>query len=261
MMPYLFRFRPIFKRTLWGGRRLGEHLGKSIGPEVDYAESWEVVDQGVDQSVIEGGPLDGMTLAELLAEYPEVRTSVIGITRAYATRHGEGPFPTACARMSSAMVDPGNPGNDWQGNMRFGPLDMVLTEYAARVCRIDGIFVSGLDQLPAAPRIVTEYQQFSRLVEPSCLEQQQQLTTQLVTAVPIERRLAIDELLGILAEVAPIVGTAHGATAGDRELVSPPGCRQDVNRPPRDPDDARSTDLYAPERSPGPLLSCSAIAN
>lgn len=70
MKPYLIRFRPVFKRTLWGGRLLGERLGKPIGPESDYAESWEVVDHGADQSVIDGGPLDGRTLADLLAEYP-----------------------------------------------------------------------------------------------------------------------------------------------------------------------------------------------
>jgi adenylosuccinate synthase len=157
---------------------------------------------------------------EMLADYPEVQTSVIGITRAYATRHGEGPFPTACAKMSAEMTDPGNPGNDWQGKMRFGPLDMVLTEYAARVCQIDGIFVGGLDQLPPAPRIVTEYQQFRRLEEPTSLDQQQRITTRLESAVPIDRPVATDELLGILSEVAPIVGTGHGATAGDRELRS-----------------------------------------
>jgi mannose-6-phosphate isomerase len=49
---------------------LGELLGKAIGPEPDYAESWEVVDHGVDQSVVDDGPLRGRTLAELMVEYP-----------------------------------------------------------------------------------------------------------------------------------------------------------------------------------------------
>jgi mannose-6-phosphate isomerase len=65
--PYPIKFKPVFKRTIWGGRRLGQQLGKPIGPESDYAESWEVVDHGVDQSTVANGPLEGQTLAELIA--------------------------------------------------------------------------------------------------------------------------------------------------------------------------------------------------
>jgi len=65
---YPLRFRPIFRRYLWGGRRLGDVLGKPIGPESDYAESWEIVDHGDDQSVVLAGPLAGATLHELVHE-------------------------------------------------------------------------------------------------------------------------------------------------------------------------------------------------
>lgn len=65
---YPLRFRPILKQYIWGGRRLGELLGKDIGPGDDYAESWEVCDHGADQSLVAGGPLAGTTLAQLVAE-------------------------------------------------------------------------------------------------------------------------------------------------------------------------------------------------
>lgn len=61
----LLRFRPVLKQYLWGGRRLGELLGKPLGPGDDYAESWEVVDHADGQSVVESGPLAGKTLGEL----------------------------------------------------------------------------------------------------------------------------------------------------------------------------------------------------
>lgn len=64
---YPLRFKPLFRRYLWGGRRLGEVLGKAIGPEADYAESWEIVDHGGDQSVVVAGPLEGTTLHDLVA--------------------------------------------------------------------------------------------------------------------------------------------------------------------------------------------------
>jgi mannose-6-phosphate isomerase len=69
-MPTLYplRFQPILRRYLWGGRRL-ESLGKTLGEGNDYAESWEVVDRGHDQSRVAFGPLEGKTLAELLHEH------------------------------------------------------------------------------------------------------------------------------------------------------------------------------------------------
>lgn len=65
---YPLRFKPLFRRYLWGGRRLGEVLGKEIGPEGDYAESWEIVDHGADQSVVLAGGLEGITLHQLVTE-------------------------------------------------------------------------------------------------------------------------------------------------------------------------------------------------
>jgi len=64
---YPLRFRPIFRRYVWGGRKLGTLLGKPIG-EGECAESWEICDRGPDQSVVAEGPLAGTTLAQLVAE-------------------------------------------------------------------------------------------------------------------------------------------------------------------------------------------------
>jgi mannose-6-phosphate isomerase len=63
---YPLTFRPVFKRYLWGGRWLGSVLGKPIGPESDYAESWEVADHEQGQSIVADGPLAGTTLHELV---------------------------------------------------------------------------------------------------------------------------------------------------------------------------------------------------
>ena len=65
---YPFRFRPVLRRYMWGGRRLGSLLGKPLGPGNDYAESWEVVDRHEDQSMVQFGPLAGATLGELVRE-------------------------------------------------------------------------------------------------------------------------------------------------------------------------------------------------
>ena len=65
---YPLRFRPILRQYIWGGRRLGSELGKPIGSEGDYAESWEICDHGQDQTVVEGGPLDGSSLGEMVKQ-------------------------------------------------------------------------------------------------------------------------------------------------------------------------------------------------
>lgn len=66
-MPPLF-FEPLLKRIRWGGTRLGSVLGKSIGDGEDWAESWEVVDHGDDQSVVVGGEFDGWSLERLVRD-------------------------------------------------------------------------------------------------------------------------------------------------------------------------------------------------
>jgi mannose-6-phosphate isomerase len=68
---YPLQFRPHFKQYLWGGRGLGEVLGKPIGDGPSYAESWEVVDHGEDQSVVLNGPLADLALHQLVVEYGE----------------------------------------------------------------------------------------------------------------------------------------------------------------------------------------------
>jgi mannose-6-phosphate isomerase len=67
---YPLRFEPAFRRYIWGGRRLADVLSKPIGPS-PAAESWEVVDHGDDQSVVQFGPLAGRTLHDLVVEFDE----------------------------------------------------------------------------------------------------------------------------------------------------------------------------------------------
>lgn len=71
LLDYPLRFRPLFRRYLWGGRRLATMLHKPLGEGDDYAESWEIVDHGEDQSIVAAGPMAGKSLHELVAEQGE----------------------------------------------------------------------------------------------------------------------------------------------------------------------------------------------
>jgi adenylosuccinate synthase len=151
---------------------------------------------------------------ELCAERGIDDVTVLGVTRAYATRHGAGPFPT-WSRDWTAMTDPGNPTNAWQGSIRCGPLDRVLLDYAARICRIDALAVTCLDQLPARPRLCTRYTDTQRLEIPGSLREQSALTARLEAAAPIYRETTPDELLTALGEIAPVALTTAGPTSGN----------------------------------------------
>ncbi len=67
MLPPLV-LAPIYRRYLWGGRRFATALGRDLPPGDDYAESWELVDRGADQSTVAAGPLAGRTLGALVRE-------------------------------------------------------------------------------------------------------------------------------------------------------------------------------------------------
>lgn len=66
---YPLRFRPLLKRAIWGGRRLSSHLNKLLGDGEDFAESWEIVDHGSDQSVVEYGPLKDVPLRQIMEQH------------------------------------------------------------------------------------------------------------------------------------------------------------------------------------------------
>lgn len=116
---YPLQFHPLFKRYLWGGRRLGTLLGKPIGPESDYAESWEVADHPQGQSVVARGPLTGTTLHQLMLQNPE---ALLGTDRSFPR------FPLLfkyldCHRDLSVQVHP-----DDAAAARLDPPDLGKTE-------------------------------------------------------------------------------------------------------------------------------------
>ena len=80
-------------------------------------------------------------------------TKRVGVIRAYATRHGVGPFPTEYSPLSGLLKDKHNITNPWQQNLRYGWLDLVLLRYAL-LCNggIDALAVTCMDDLDKIPR-------------------------------------------------------------------------------------------------------------
>jgi mannose-6-phosphate isomerase len=118
-LDYPLRFESLFRRYLWGGRRLQTVLGKQIGAGDDYAESWEIVDHGPDQSVVRAGECAGKSLQDLVKESGH---------ELFGRHHPQAQFPLLfkfldAHRNLSVQVHP----NDEQGQ-RLDPPDLGKTE-------------------------------------------------------------------------------------------------------------------------------------
>jgi mannose-6-phosphate isomerase len=63
------RFRPFLRPLVWGGRRLGEVLHKSLPATGSFGEAWEVSDHASHHSSLDGK--DGRTLRDLMESEKE----------------------------------------------------------------------------------------------------------------------------------------------------------------------------------------------
>ena len=68
-------FKPLFMERVWGGRQIGDTLGKDLPPGVPIGESWELVDRDDAQSIVETGDFAGTTLHDL---WTKMREPVFG---------------------------------------------------------------------------------------------------------------------------------------------------------------------------------------
>jgi adenylosuccinate synthase len=159
---------------------------------------------------------------ELVRQMDIDAVTVLGITRAYATRHGEGPLPTWSPELTAQLQDPGNPWNLWQGSMRCGWLDMPLLRYAAAVAGpLDGMVVNHLDQIPETDCwACDEYQSGALAVSAApSLAVQSRLTEQLRQGKPLLTPVTADAILQRVGEIAPVVLTGHGPAPEERSFA------------------------------------------
>jgi adenylosuccinate synthase len=101
--------------------------------------TWSRCDLRNAREILAGVPLDG----------PLTR---IGVLRAFAVRHGAGPLPTETAALAERVGERHNRTNDWQGAVRYGWLDLVLSRYAiAALGGVDGLAATHMDVVEAMP--------------------------------------------------------------------------------------------------------------
>ena len=178
-------------------------------------------------------------------------TFKLGLTRAYATRHGAGPFVTEDEQLTARVQDPHNENNPWQRQFRVGYLDFVALRYALKVTgRVDGLVITNLDRLDEIPhwRFCDSYQfsgdqtqaadaeffdfqgqqicDLKVLPDPTDLGKQETLTRLLMEVQPnysnCERNQ--NSYLELISQKLnlPVTVTSHGPTAQEKNYFIQP---------------------------------------
>jgi adenylosuccinate synthase len=174
----------------------------------------------------------------LLQEHGADDVVRIGALRAYATRHGEGPFVTEdrALRLPERHSD-----GRWAGDFRVGYTDLVALRYALGVAgATDGLAITCLDRLPAGGwRAATAYRhaptgaRLTTLDAPADRDAQAALTRTVLESTPIYEAFDGAELPARVAGATglPILLESCGPAAGDKRLrgAARRGARQSVS--------------------------------
>ena len=138
----------------------------------------------------------------------------LGVTRAYTTRHGAGPFPTEDPTMHLPELH--NP-DGHAGRFRVGALDLMLLRYALRAAPMDELAVTCLDRVGATPVVGVAYEGRDDLELPRTLQEAETLGQQLHQVQPVWSHC--EDLVAVVEERTgiPVVLTAHGPTPNDRQ--------------------------------------------
>ncbi len=149
----------------------------------------------------------------------------VGVVRAYAVRHGPGPFVSEDPELGTRLHEAHNVHHDWQGAFRHGHFDVVATRYALKKCPVDQLAITCLDQLEGvAAKACFAYdlsddRRITEIVEdlsPHHFPGRERLTARLKRARPVLTEMP--DPLGFITETfpLPVLATSHGPTAHDK---------------------------------------------
>ena len=181
---------------------------------------------------------------ELIQEHaPDSAVSTIGVMRCYAVRHGPGPLPTQTNDLAIHIAEH-NCRNEWQGLLRYGWFDALLSRYALRETGgVDGLAVTHMDLLSRLQewRYCPGYQ--GENLADSFFHRSE--TTGVISDLGMQHGLTLDqkekitqELFLVKPEIKPcgvdqskVIKVIEGQTGLPVELISNGPAAQNVQRP------------------------------
>jgi adenylosuccinate synthase len=146
-----------------------------------------------------------------------------GVLRAYHTRHGAGPLPSALPNWASLLPETTNGQSPWQGQFRCGPFDAVLARYAlARVGALHHLAVNCVDRVERLddPMVCEAWEVDGARLDnlPNGSVPPEVRTALAMAASPIQRRINSADLITTLEQLVgrPIDLVGRGPRALDK---------------------------------------------
>jgi len=181
--------------------------------------------------------------------WPKHRLTKLGVLRAYATRHGAGPFVTYDPSLTSLIPDSHNSTSEWQGAFRIGWFDCVASSYAIKAAGgVDCLAITNLDRISRFDEVkicigyaydgaesLDEYFDWTRVnnqkiieqinvIQNPSIERQSAITKILIDCQPVYRTIKfmdskayIQRLESILD--VPVALVSRGDTLHDKEEI------------------------------------------
>lgn len=136
----------------------------------------------------------------------------LGLTRAYSTRHGAGPFPTE--DRSWHLPEP-HSDDTHAGPFRVGALDTVLLRHALASVPVDALGVTCLDRVERPP-VCDAYEEAFAIPAPGDRSRQEETCAWLATVTPKIRR--VDDVVAHLEDVTglSVALRSRGPRSGEK---------------------------------------------
>jgi adenylosuccinate synthase len=166
----------------------------------------------------------------LLHEAGAPPPTCFGILRAYSTRHGAGPFVVEDPSLSAQLPEQHNVKNRWQGGMRVGWFDAVMSRYALDISGgVDALCITNVDRLAGYPevKLCTQWQyngeEDDKLSSFFVYQKDSgKIIIDRIKVTPVFDRDHQGELTRRLARCKPITKTFAGwKNIGEREKIDP----------------------------------------
>ncbi len=157
MKLYPFKFEPIYKEKIWGGRNLERLFGRELPAEKKIGESWEISDLAEGTSIVANGPQKGSTITELTQK---LGPDLLG--KAKALENGRFPLLLKLLDANDILSLQVHP--DEQAVKDIGPDAALKTECLYIVESRGGYIYKGLKQ-------ATQPEKFRQAIEDNTVEQ------------------------------------------------------------------------------------------
>jgi mannose-6-phosphate isomerase len=141
---YPLTFDPVFKDYPWGGRNLGEKLGRNI-PAGIVAESWEIAAHPNGSSIVNNGPLAGLTLPQVQEKWGE---ALVGSRNRAALARGKFPLLIKLLDANHWLSVQVHPDDDYatKNEGEWGKTEMWVVLFAEPGAELIYGFKTGVDR-------------------------------------------------------------------------------------------------------------------